>query len=828
MAIIPLAPDYFENFSVEANPRRTYSSSSNGVISGSVPVFARISPIEKSNFRDSPFQLTTFDEGGFEEWREQWVRNSNSFKPSGSSTPVSASNNFQLAETYLDKVNAQTLDAGRRKKVHVTRFEPSFRVTSDTLRKNVIRNVLYPFYRTSYPALNWAYTNYNTLNFFTGSGIPNSSALIYPAPSSSITGKTPYRPVDAFTFDFYINPRYTAEDRDGNYHAGTIMHMSSSFAVSVVSGSRVNAAGKSSGFRLLLQLSHSADLAPSSVSTDLIDNGTYSNPGTSGFNYHDLVFASTDNSLSLNTWHHVVVRWGTNSVNDGTGSIMIDGVQDSSFVIPSSSIIPQSFGDPQGDPDAIFIGNFYEGQNKAEFSGGSYSTLNLVSQFFNSNAATNEGVTDIAGGSFNSDPPKFAMNHPLNAEIHDVKIFDSYRNEIQIKDSSEEGQESIGSDLLFYVPPFFVQESRQREVLQTPFQSMKTKTDDPFNVALSFGVGGHLLNLENFCREFVKGEYPRLLFLTASTIDISTEWATANEFLFATGSIRKRNLTILPNDNGRFRPKFLLLKTGSLAPSVSGSKESRFVNDFGSKDLSLVSLNQMVPTGSLLPGLVARDAGRGATTPETGSILSAIEGAAPENLGVAPGAVLTILQRTRDPSSNEVVFFDVSNLFYGTQIKEGTFTINDPAITGSGGRVSMTFKDDGRGNLFRADCTGSHATWASVGNIIYEEGLANILTPTIPYFGKESFNLSMRGKQNVHVLEVLVPCETQMVNSSSNPQFKKLKPSDYASDSSDSFVYITGLNLHDNNLNIIAKAVLAQPLVKSESDQFMFRVKLDF
>ena len=73
-------------------------------------------------------------------------------------------------------------------------------------------------------------------------------------------------------------------------------------------------------------------------------------------------------------------------------------------MIPSSSIIPQSFADPQGDPDGLFVGNFYEGQNKAEFSGGSYSTLNLVSQFFNTNASSTEGVTDITNGSFVEDP----------------------------------------------------------------------------------------------------------------------------------------------------------------------------------------------------------------------------------------------------------------------------------------------------------------------------------------------------------------------------------------------------------------------------------------
>ena len=956
MAIIPLTPDFFENFSVEANPRRAYSSSSDGTIIGSVPVFGRISPVEKSNYRDSPFQLTTFDEGGFEEWRDQWVKNCQSFTVSGSTTALSSSNNFSSALVYLEKVNAQTLDAGRNKKLHVIRFEPSFRLTSDTLRKNIIRKVVYPYYRIRYPSLNWAFTNYNTLNFFTGSELPNDSAMIYPAPSSSLTGETQYRPTGPFTLDFYVNPRYTVEERDAEYHAGTIMHMSSSFAVSLVSGSDMNRRGHSSGFRLLLQLSHSADIAPSQVDLTKIDDGTYASPGTDTFNYNDLMFLSTNNSLNLNQWHHVAVRWGTNTVNQGTGSIMIDGVEDSTFVIPSGSIIPQSFGDPQGDPDALFVGNFYEGQNKSEFAmgvigkkitipeanlmgnlmltppgtmtindgtsnrvidfaygvtndnditvmgapgapayetrfvdaingsfGGSVnvtavagaggddavinlthdaggtititfqqngadniatdfmtvsnimgptggpSIQNLVAQFFNSNAAYTEGVTDITNGSFNIDPPVYSLRHPLNAELHDLKIYDSYRNTDQIFSSSIEGPESLEPDLLFYVPPFFVKESRERDILQTPFQAMRSKTDDPFNVALSFGVGGHLLNLENFTRELVKGEYPRLLHLTASTIDSTTEWATANQFLFATGSIRKRNLSILPNDNGGFRPNFSLLRTGSLNINTSGSLEDRFVNDFGSLDLSLVTLNNLVPSASILPGLIAPDAGaRGTQGVGTGSIISAIEGAGPENLGVAPGSVLTILQRTRDTSSNEVVFFDTSNLFYGTQIQGKTFVLNDPGVTGSSGRVSMTFRDDGRGNLYRADCTGSHATWSSVGNIIYEEGLANVLTPTIPYFGKESFNVQMRGKQNIHVLEVMVPCSTENVNSSSNPAYKRLKPSDYSSDNNSSFVYITGLNLHDNNLNIIAKATLAQPIVKADSDEFMFRVKLDF
>ena len=74
----------------------------------------------------------------------------------------------------------------------------------------------------------------------------------------------------------------------------------------------------------------------------------------------------------------------------------------------------------------------------------------------------------------------------------------------------------------------------------------------------------------------------------------------------------------------------------------------------------------------------------------------------------------------------------------------------------------------------------------------------------------------------------MVPCPAGQVNSSSNPQFQKLKPSSYASEVSDEFVYITGINFHDENLNIIARTNLAQPVVKRDIDKYMFRVKIDF
>ena len=44
----------------------------------------------------------------------------------------------------------------------------------------------------------------------------------------------------------------------------------------------------------------------------------------------------------------------------------------------------------------------------------------------------------------------------------------------------------------------------------------------------------------------------------------------------------------------------------------------------------------------------------------------------------------------------------------------------------------------------------------------------------------------------------------------------------------DKFVYISNLNFHDENLNVVAKAVLAQPVLKREGEKLLFKVAFDF
>ena len=831
MSIIKISPDNIERYTLLANPRRTFSSASQSVagivmpgITGTLPLFADGTSTMKDVFSDVSINASASNDEQIELLR-------------GAAHDASeqSSNFYAAALGYIDGVNALPSSSMFSKKQSVLRFEPGARLNPDFQRKRAVKEGLFPYYRHMYPSLQYSYTNYHCLNFVTCSSLPSESALIYPAGTGTVALEDTnfYAPSSSFTFDFYINPRYAQENVGDEFTAGTILHMSSSYAISLVTGTSIAPDGKADGYRLLLQLSQSAEIPPSSVN---ISGDTVTAPGATadtGF-----LFISPDNSLKRNTWHHVAIRWGGTTVQNGTGSFVIDGTSRSDFVITSASVMaPIQTAPNYHDADALFVGNFYEGSN--------YNTQPIAG-FFNSQAAAEFGVIDFNPNASLSDPTDYSLNHPLNAEVHDLKIFNTYRSDQQILTSSVSGfgfdsnfrrtgvtgsnmlrsGSSAEDGLLFYLPPFFTKESPRRYVNQTPFFYATGTTEDPFNVAMSFGVGGHELNLQNFTREFVRGFYPRPLGLEAARVEGTTSTAqSANYWIYESGSNRKRNISILPCDNGKFYPNFQMLLTGSLTNAASGTLLDRYKDDFGALDLSRIDLAEMVSTANLLKVTDPQDVLSGNSS---GSILAPLFGATPEDPGVSPGNILSILQRTQDPSSNEVVFFDVSNMFYGDQIKPGSIVLSDLAVTGTSGRVQITLKDDGYGNLYRADSNGSHATWASVGNVIYEEGILVVKSPNLPLFGSDAWELSFEGQRNIHVLEVSVLADKGLINSSSNPTYQKMIPTDSPSETASDFVYLTGLQLHDDNLNVIARANLAQPVVKRDGDRFTIKLRMDF
>ena len=149
MSLFKLDKSYFDTFKVLAKPKRTFSSSSSGV-TGAIPVYPGASVQMKE-------VVTSFSDDLADELSPEALRQD----------IIKTAINTESVEEYLQAVNRETSNARLNKRVEVLRFEPSFRFTSDTIRKSVIKDVLYPYYRIRYgKACNWAFTNYNSLNFF--------------------------------------------------------------------------------------------------------------------------------------------------------------------------------------------------------------------------------------------------------------------------------------------------------------------------------------------------------------------------------------------------------------------------------------------------------------------------------------------------------------------------------------------------------------------------------------------------------------------------------------------------------------------------------------
>ena len=835
MALIKITPNDVETFTIVTTPSRFYSSSSSGV-TGSVYVFPRLSNLEKDKDKTTVFNdssKSALVDSSFDVSLKNVQDESRTFRSFGSSITGSI-------ESYLSLVNS--LNQKEKATLEIERFTPTVNFTKNNLIKNNIKDVLMPYYKAAYPHAHWAYTNYHSLNFFTSYDnglqlVPTSSVLLYPNVSESENeGYTSgsYCFPGAFTFDFYINPRYKNDGiENGHFKAGTIFHLSSSYALSLVTGSKKDINGLPECFRLLLQLSHSADYPPSAVQ-----------PGGHPF---DLTFLSDDNCLTYNNWHHVIVRWGTNLVNDGTGSFIVDGINKGNFVIPSGTILPTSFIS-SSNPDVLCIGNFYEGTNAGS---------NSLNGFFNEENSKRDGTIRLTDSGL--EPTDYHFRHPLKAEIHDLVFRKKYLSDKQIKLTGSRGigNDAFSEEVSFYLPPFFVEETPIRRyingkggILQTPFFSIDGTTDDPFNVAMSFGVNGHYINLENFCKDFATGRFPKLLCLSASTIDYTTEVLEANTFLYQDGAVAKRNLTILPCDDGLFDPNYEVL--------LSERLRNKFTDPYGVSDISYINLDNLVTSASLQAG------GINVFDPDNTSLQDFSQeliGPSPEKPGLAPGSAyrnyinsvssslsqvtedynfdrgiqrgvpLTIYQRLLDPSSNQVTFFNISNLFYGKKISPGTFTISDSGISGSHNQVKITIKDDGFGNLYRANSDTTHFTQNSIGNIFYDEGIVVVKNPHLYFFGKNQYEISFKGIQNIYTTKYEVLASPGLLNSSSNITYNRnkdlLRPSSDIKDN-ETFVYIDGMYFHDENMNVVAKAKFAQPIIKREGNKILFKVTFDY
>ena len=699
---------------------------------------------------------------------------------------------------YLDRVNATTQSIKNTVTQSIVRVVPSYRfntysingVSYDILtdnRKEIVLNNLYPAYSSKPGQYTFDYANFNALNFFTAPSVPSQTALIYPGNTGScIVDKS-------FTLNFFINPRYTAQSSTAPFSAGTIFHVSSSIAVSLVTGSMTDPAGLPMSYRIMLQLSHSADVSPDRIN---LTNNSRTYP-------QDLVFLSDDRQILRNNWNFVSIRWGS-LYNAQTGSIQVNGIP--TYFPVSSSSLKNAENVPGGQ---VFIGNYYSGPRDTE-------------KFFNASVSTTQGVTQLDAGS--SDPSGFSFTNPLNAEIRNIKFFSRHLNNDEVA-GERTGINADSLRLSFCLPVEFIgginATPRRRVPTDLAGSSATTYTSTPFNKFISGRTGGRLINVTNFLRDSVSAEFPRLYDSFVGSFAYGSSSYDANSFICASSEATRNNLLIVPCDDGDFNPQF-----GYFTPTGSWP-----VDQFGNPDPSKINLGNIFRSS---------DYGIATTLDERNNIYSLSDKSSVETrlitsplnyLAGTPfgtnAAFVTRNSITRDTSSDEIVMFQVSNLYYGDRIYPGSLTVRDTDVSGSSSRMSFTLKDDGLGNLYRSD-SPNPAKWASVGNVFYDEGIVVIKSPHLYLFGQNRFEIGFKGQRNIHTLTLNVPAPQGLINSSSNPAYLPVSASLDFNDSDPRFVYITGIQVHDDNLNVIMRANLAQPLKKRNTDEYLFKIKQDF
>lgn len=645
-------------------------------------------------------------------------------------------------------------------------------------QRRLIRNLLIPGQRVENPLSFYGYTNYNCLNFISSSNFGTGSAIIYPNFSGS-DGSRDYSMSGSFTLDFFIKPKAPLDEIEA-YNAGTIFHISSSICVSLISGSQLSPDRKPETYRILLQLSQSADLSPSSVSVSSLPL-SYPN---------DLIFAS-DEILKRDCWHRVTIRWGTNSRSYGTGSILIDETTNQ-FVADLETIQSKA---AFISSDALILGNYYNSGDR-------------VGKFFNLLSAAG---TELDPDSSSADPSNFKFVNPLNAELHHISLFNRYLADNELEDINSYYLKTVENNgPTFFVPPFFTSSVEEFYGYLSPSDLRSIGPETPISYFLAAGYNSNFLSLQNFIIDFSQKKQPRPYGMTPvsgestlTLVDSRTE--SVDDIMMSLMSNRRRNFTILPCDDGNFEPDFSILE----------SDDTRFQYLDHNRIPSMISLEHLVPSGAFYAG-VHFEVGLnydGTDYPYLPLF---------QNVNYLSETSLDV-----DRSSNIVTVFSIPAAYYLNRIIPGTFTITDANVSGSGG-MSFTLKDDGRGNLYRSDTKTTPAMWNRAGAIFYSQGIAAILTPHLPFFGKNSFEMSFRGEVRKSVVSYTIPASPSFINDSFNQTYKSFPPTNSRTETADEFVYIDGINLHDSNFNVVMRARLAQPVQKREGDEIVFRIRYDF
>jgi len=947
MSLFNINRGFFNVNSIKLKPNRFFSSSSRdswdkleSQVTGALSVIVNKSHTQKDNidnrvgFND-PDSIQTFAENNFENTRREiyeqgwWRQGSSDRQPLqdyaalyGGTYSFEAEIAMMLdgigptvAETHPEfskpgsdfagggdtpyfqaGYTNMPMHARNAAKLEIRRLLPGNNTfSSGTRALNLIERNLKPYYNVEYPNAGLHYKNYHCINFFTTGSEPLRGVRSWaPATDSKaedpVTSSVPaivyanegnkYSIADSdFTIEFYIKPRK-------NVNAGTVIHLPENYAVSLVSGSESDRFGNPKYYRLLLQLGQKyagSNYPPVDIDLSVL------NENRAGTN----IYLSDDNIMKPDHWYHCAIRAQSGSLSHIRGDFLIDNVKSGEFNFLTQSGDDYTWKWPDYEA-SLFLGGYYTGSldDSKRFFAGNYTT---EAQGFAKGMYSGSADTAL-GGQWNY------LRYGLNADLHEIRIWDRKRNLQDIYSGSLTGYTGSAEDIRnrgikFYVPVLWNAHSQKNNFYivkgkwddghamvgiqpRWPDANSKTYTDfysiemgsrynrandtvvypdysptveftTPFNPNHAIIGGMQNIDVQSFLLDYAQNSYPYLHMLSqsyyfsnnvgavldfTSSIDTGlTDWTHRQQpFPIDLGN-EKRNCVILPCDNGRFDPDWNIL-TGS-------------ITRYSRPDRSLINLQHIADVSTendskfmfldeayRLAESFAQRMGAQIGTQGAFSGLDIPMGAThfPDSVGFTAPADLNA-HKAHDPNytidgidlaSNLIVIFTIPQLYYGDRLSPGSIEIKSKLFRGIDCEIIL--KDDKRGGLYRANCESKIDKNNIVGDVYYNEGLIIIKSPHLYGFGKHHVDLSFKGERNLHSLEISVPAEVGLINSSSNPDFRKLAPNYNLNDKAEEFVYISTIYLHDSNLNVVGKAKFSQPMTKRPNDKYVFRLRMDY
>ena len=626
---------------------------------------------------------------------------------------------------------------------------------------------------------------------------------------------------DEITYEFWIKPCKE------QVAAGTIAHLGGNFGITVIPDATTKKNAYYEKFKLGFFFGTKAanSIDPGSITSSV--NATGSADG---------VYITTS-VLNLDNWHHVVLRYGTN-FNNGLLDVFVDGVS-----ITSSGLDGLYNAGTRGDG---FVNTTVTSASGHSITIGAWSPTSGMNDIFGVYADKQEYSVDTNSTSY-VDGLAVTPRYQLKSELGDFRIWSECRSEVDLL-TNKYTTLSSNSKLKFYInfqldpsassPTWnhigFIPEKDKANNTAEYYSNGQLSTITSTSLANSYNkssfctnsgfiAGLPFVHVHAHAKEYVQSNWPvitgfRDLTVSGDTVlypTIDNQSPATEKILYfqnhwqSFGWLKCINSMILPSDNAELKQNYSLnsklyhqstiedminLRGAGIGNTSDPLEIKHFLDD------EIFSIQESMT--KLDPSLSAF-------------------GGKEENYQTA-ALIANNKLKANDYVSPISTVFSIPQIYYGNRIHEEsielTFKVNE-----DGKEIKVL---DIEGALYRVNSKSNGIT--KVGHVDYANGIICIFSPLLVNIGLENFDIKLKGQKNMHVMQLDIPCGPGIANKSQNPTYKSLKGSSNVNETSGKLTYISSIYLHDENLNIVGKVNLAQPVQKREEDSFIFRVKVDF